>query len=209
MCTELQAAQLAVYVERWILEARGGSRAALEQLMESCFPYLFAVARRDLCTTLRSRLDPGDVVQDTLMKAWQHFPQFRGVTEADLHAWLRQILHNNLANEGRKHVQSARRSIQRELRLVEAAAMSRPEDADSEPCLPNWQALTLERHEALGMAMRRLPARYRQVLYLHTQEEMTFAQVGEHLHCSAEAARKLWKRAARKLAWLLEDSCRT
>ena len=199
MSTELQASSLAVFVEHWIVKARGGSRAALERLLESCFPYLLAVAKRELCAALRSRLDPLDVVQDTLLKAWQHFPQFRGETEADFLAWLRQILRNNLANERREHLQSAMRNIQREVHLVEAAAMPRPDDSDR-------PTRTLDRWEALEMALRRLPEHYRQVLSLHTQEDMTFAQVGERLHCSAEAARKLWRRAAKKLARLMGDA---
>ncbi len=203
MSTELQATQLAIRMERWIVEARGGSRTALERLLEACFPYLLAVAKRELCAALRPRLDPVDVVQDTLLKAWQNFTQFRGETETDLLAWLRQILRNNLANERREHIQSGVRSIQREVRLVKIVALLLLGDHGNESESPDGR--TLAQYEALGLALRRLPERYRQVLHLHTQEEMTFAQVGERLHCSAEAARKLWKRAAEKLAQLLKD----
>lgn len=194
--TVLEPSQLARNVERWIVEARGGSRAGLERLLEACFPYLLAVAKRELCAALRPRLDPMDVVQDALLKAWQNFLQFRGVTEADFLAWLGQILRHTLANERREHLQSAMRSIQREVRLSEAAPMPRLDDFSR-------QTRTMERREALEMALRRLPEHYRKVLHLHTQEEMTFAQVGERLQCTAEAARKLWRRAAEKLARLL------
>jgi RNA polymerase sigma-70 factor (ECF subfamily) len=190
MSTQWQATQLVVNVEQWIAEARGGSRAALEQLLGSCFPYLLAVAKRELFAALRPRLDPVDVVQDTLLKAWQNFTQFRGETETDFLAWLRQILRNNLANERREHIQSGVRSIQREVRLVEIVAMLRLGDHGSESESADGRARALARYEALESALRRLPERYRQVLHLHTQEEMTFAQVGERLHCSAEAARK-------------------
>lgn len=205
MSTQWQATQLVVNVEGRIAEARGGSRAALEQLLGACLPYLLAVAKRELCAALRPRLDPVDVVQDTLLKAWQNLTQFRGETEIDFFAWLRQILRNSLANERREHIQSAMRSIQREVRFVKAAAMPRSEDAGRESVSTARRTQVLERQEALEIAMRRLPGHYREVLHLHTQEEMTFAQVGERLHCSAEAARKLWKRAAEKLARLLRD----
>ncbi len=205
MSTQWQATQLVVNVERWIVEARGGSRAALEQLLKSCIPYLLAVAKRELCAELRPRLDPVDVVQNTLLKAWQNFTQFRGETEMDCFAWLRQILRNNLANERREHIQSAMRSIQREVRFVKAAAIPRSEDTGRESVSTARRTHLLARQEALEIAMRQLPGHYREVLHLHTQEEMTFAQVGELLHCSAEAARKLWKRAAQKLARLLKD----
>lgn len=205
MPMESQASAFAVYCERWIAEARFGRRAALERLLEASYPHVLAMAKRELCAVLRSRLDPADVVQDTLLKAWQHFPQFRGDAEADFLAWLRQILRRNLYNERREHIQSARRSIQREVRLTEDAMMRRSDDAGIEAGSSDSQTQVLECHEMLERAFRRLPKNYRQVLHLHTHEEMTFAQVGQQLCCSTEAARKLWKRAAKKLARLLQD----
>jgi RNA polymerase sigma factor (sigma-70 family) len=144
-------------------------------------------------------------VQDTVLKACQSFLRFRGKKEAEFFAWLRQILRNTLANERREHLQSAQRSIQREVRLVEAVAISRPDCGGNAFGSTVRQTQSLEQREGLELALRRLPNRYRQVLHLRTQEEMTFSQVGERLHCSPEAARKLWKRAARQLARLLGE----
>lgn len=196
-------------VERCIVEARGGNHTAMDCLLETCSPYLLATAKHELCSGLRSRLDAGDAVQETLLKAWQHFPQFRGETEAEWRGWLRQILRRNLANERREHVGTAMRSIQREVPLAEATAMLQPDEADSESEPPARRAQTQARREVLRSALRQLPERYREVLHLHIQEEMTFAQVGECLHCSAEAARKLWTRAAKKLARLLGNAWKT
>ena len=198
MATVLEASHLTLCVERWILEARGGSRVALDRLLEACSPYLLALAKRELCAALRPRLDPVDVVQNTLMKAWRHFSQFRGATEVEWFAWLRQILRHNLANERREHIRTAMRSVQCEVSLAEAAAISSDKHVQ-----------VMERHEALEMALRRLPEHYQQVLNLHAQEEMTFAQVGDRLRCSAEAARKTWKRAVKKLACFLGDPWRS
>lgn len=209
MATVLDASHLTLCVERWIVEARGGSRAALDRLLEACSLYLLVHAKHKLCSALRSRFDPGDVVQETLLKAWWHFPQFRGETEAEWLAWLRQILRHNLANERREHIGTAMRSIGREVPLAEAAAMPQPDGSDSESASPERRVQAQERDELLQSALRRLPERYREVLHLHTQEEMSFAQVGECLHCSAEAARKLWRRAAKKLAWLVGDPWKT
>ena len=38
-----------------------------------------------------ARRNPSDLVQETLLKAHQHFDQFQGQTEAELIAWLRRI----------------------------------------------------------------------------------------------------------------------
>jgi DNA-directed RNA polymerase specialized sigma24 family protein len=117
MSTELEASRRATSVEQWIAEARGGDRPALGRLLGACFSYLLAAANRGLSAALRGRLDPSDVVQDTLMEAWQDFSQFRGKSEVDLLAWLRQILRHNLANEHRRHIRSAMRSTRREVAL--------------------------------------------------------------------------------------------
>jgi RNA polymerase sigma-70 factor, ECF subfamily len=195
MSIEIEASPSAVSSERWIAEARNGSRSALDQLFQACSSYLLAVANREFSIALRSRLDPWDVVQDTLMKAWRRFPQFRGRSETDLLAWLRQILLRNLANERRRHLRTAMRSIRREA-----------DGIDRELESPSIQMQAWEQHEALQGALRQLPEHYRQVLQLHTQEGMTFAEVGGRLRCSAEAARKLWGRAAELLTQLLRDA---
>ncbi len=57
---------------------------------------------------------------------------------------------------------------------------------------------------ALESALSRLPKHYRHVLYLRYQEKQTFAQIGEMLSCSAEAARKLEARAVSRLQKMLE-----
>jgi RNA polymerase sigma-70 factor (ECF subfamily) len=209
MSRESQASLSGVSGARWIAEARNGSRPALNRLFEACSSYLLAVAKRELCAALRSRLDPVDVVQDTLMKAWRHFPHFRGQTEADFLAWLRQILRCNLFNERRRHLRTAMRSARREVPLAAAASMPQPDSFRSQSESPGTQAQAREQHEALERGLRLLPARYRQVLHLHAQEGLAFAQVGQRLDRSAEAARKLWVRAVKELAWLLSDAQKT
>ncbi len=187
-------------VGQWIAEARRGSRTALDQLFGACLPYLRVAANQDLGVALRSRIDAADVVQETLIEACRDFPYFRGKTEKSLFAWLRQILHNNLTNERRRHIAAAMRSIRREVPLNKAALNHLQDIAQSEWESPQEQAQAQETSEALQRALRMLPEHYRQVLLLHSWEELTFAEVGERLHCSAEAARKLWGRAAKQFA---------
>jgi sigma-70-like protein len=50
-----------------------------------------------------AKFDASDVVQQTLLEAVKAFPQFRGSTEAELTAWLRQILAHALAHEIRRY----------------------------------------------------------------------------------------------------------
>ena len=54
--------------------------------------YLHLLARLQLDPRLRGKLDPSDVVQQTLVKAYQNRAQFRGHTAGEEAGWLRRIL---------------------------------------------------------------------------------------------------------------------
>lgn len=206
MMTEPETAHKVAEMEQWIVEARRGSRTAMDQLFGACLPYLRIAAHQDLDAKLRSRLDASDVVQETLIEAYRDFPHFRGKTEKNLLAWLRQILHHNLDNERRRHIVAAMRSIRCEVPLNKVTLNRLRSNSQSEGVSPREQAQAQERREEFEQALRRLPEHYRQVLLLHTGEGLTFAEVGERLSCSAEAARKLWGRAAKEFAIVLGDA---
>src|SRR5262245_46312218 len=76
--------------------ARHGSKSSLGTLLEQYRNYLAVLATTQIERRLRQRVSPSDVVQETMLRAHKNFGQFRGTTEPELLAWLRQILVNNL-----------------------------------------------------------------------------------------------------------------
>src|SRR3712207_3515337 len=70
--------------------------------------YLRVLARLQIDPRLRGKLDPSDVVQETLLRAHERREQFRGTTDAELAGWLRQILANQLAEALRRYTRQAR-----------------------------------------------------------------------------------------------------
>src|SRR5438874_1780252 len=74
--------------------------------------YLHLLARLRLGPRLRAKVDPSDIVQETLMDAHKGWAKFRGSSEAELMAWLRQILAHNLADAAK-----AQKKAQRDVAL--------------------------------------------------------------------------------------------
>src|SRR5207244_12700332 len=69
--------------------------------------YLRLLARVGLDARLRGKLDPSDIVQETLLRAHERRDQFRGNTEAERVAWLRQILAMQLIDAVRRFTAGA------------------------------------------------------------------------------------------------------
>jgi RNA polymerase sigma-70 factor (ECF subfamily) len=63
--------------------------------------YLHLLARLQMDPRLQGKLDPSDLVQQTLLQALQALDKFRGRSDAELAVWLRQILAHQLANAAR------------------------------------------------------------------------------------------------------------
>jgi RNA polymerase sigma-70 factor (subfamily 1) len=142
-------------------------------------------------------LAPSDVVQESLLEAARDFRGFRGTSEAELLGWLRRMLQHNLANARRRHLGAAMRSAAREVPFTEAPAAELERRIRDAGDTPSTDAQKRERDEALEGALGQLPERYRQVLLLHTTEQLSFVEVGTRLGISADAARKLWAATSR------------
>src|ERR1700726_2406704 len=83
--------------ERLFRLARGGSGTALGALLKLYTGYLKLLARVQIGRRFQGKADDSDLVQETFLEAPRHFGLFRGTTEAEFVAWLRQILASRVA----------------------------------------------------------------------------------------------------------------
>jgi RNA polymerase sigma-70 factor, ECF subfamily len=188
-------------LDQRVADARIGSRQALGDLFAACRDYLLVVANRELPGDVRAKCAPSDVVQETLLAAQQQFGQFEGRGEAELLAWLRQILLGKLADADRKFRRTGKREIARELALdgLDSAAWQGPGLASDPTESPSRVAMAHETQEAIALAIATLPPEYQQVILLRCQQRHSFAEVGVALGRTDDGARKLWFRAIRRL----------
>jgi RNA polymerase sigma-70 factor (ECF subfamily) len=192
---------------RWLAAARAGSPEALGAALETCRNYLLAVAQRQLAPELHAKGGASDLVQETFLEAQQNFARFEGTSEAELLAWLRQILVDNVANFTRRYCGTGKRDVRREVALGadDSAQPAGPVLAD--PLLtPSSQAIEREQSAALQQALERLPEDHRRVIVLRYLEARSFEEIGPLMARTPDAARKLWLRAMQRLRQEWEGS---
>jgi RNA polymerase sigma-70 factor (ECF subfamily) len=183
---------------------RGADR---ERLLESFRNYLRLLARTGIDASLQGKADPSDVVQEALLKAHQSFDQFRGQSEAELAAWLRQILRNVLHDLLRRYQAAGQRQVSRERPLEEvldasSAALNRLL-AGPGPT-PSESAERRELGVVLADALAELSGDHREVLVLRSLEEREWPEVARRMGRSEGAVRMLWARALKQLKPLIE-----
>jgi RNA polymerase sigma-70 factor (ECF subfamily) len=192
-------------LEEWISAARAGSHEALGKVLEVCRPYLLVIANKELEADLQAKVGPSDLVQECCAKAQTIFPLFDGRKRSDLLGWLRQILLNELAGYRERYRQTHKRDIAREIPLADAAPAALANAVIDPAPTPQARALEEEERAAVKRALERLPERHRRAVRLRHMEHRSFAEVGQVLGCSADAARKVWLRAMVQLRGLLES----
>lgn len=170
--------------------------------------YLRILARVRLSPELRSLLDSSDLIQQTMMKAWQKRGQFRGQTAAEYRAWLRRILANEVYDRARQnglvgddaaHKVSLEQALEESgHRLDEILAL------DSEG--PPAKVIERERLGRLEEALEKLPETQRRVVELHKIQGFSIAETAERLGVSKPSVAGLYARALKALRKLLEDS---
>jgi RNA polymerase sigma-70 factor (ECF subfamily) len=188
-----------------LAQAQAGRPDALGQALNAYRRYLLGIAEGELDSVLQAKAGASDPVQETFLEAQRDFAQFHGNSAAELQAWLRRLLLNNLANFTRLYRGTEKRDVGREAPLEAGAsgvvAAGLPADAPS----PSGEAMCNEQAEAVRAALLRLPDDYRQVLVWRYQEGRSFEEIGQRLQRTANAARKLFARALERFEEEMEN----
>jgi RNA polymerase sigma-70 factor (ECF subfamily) len=185
---------------QWLAEARAGDRAALGRLLEMFRSYLLAEAEQQAVAGCQARLSSSDLVQMTYVEAVQQIDRFNGRAPAELATWLRTILVHNACDQLRRSQAQLRDCRREEPGGQEPSGGHEPASPSS---LPPVKAIRHEEHAQLDQAIRSLAPDDQFVLLARYRDHWTFAQIGQHLGITENAARKRWARAMARLRELL------
>jgi RNA polymerase sigma-70 factor (ECF subfamily) len=175
--------------------------------LEHYADYLRLLARLQVDPRLRARMDPSDIVQQTMLNAHEKRDQFRGCTDAEMAGWLRAILANTLAQVGRKFTAAKRdmaleQSLQAALdqssvHLEEFLADRAPQPVDH-----------VQRHERvlrLAQALGQLPEDQRQAVEMKHLQDCTIAEISQVMGRSEPSVTGLLRRGLAELRRLLAE----
>ena len=152
----------------------------------------------------RDRSEAEDLVQETMLAAHCDFAKFRGSTERELLAWLRQILINCLHHAIETHLNARMRDVRREISVEQvSAALDRSVVhfaqvlADRGPS-PSAPLRERERAVALADQLAKLRPAYRDVIVLRNLQGLSFDEVPDRMDRKPGTVRMLWLRAIDK-----------
>jgi RNA polymerase sigma-70 factor (ECF subfamily) len=170
--------------------------------------YLLMLARMQLDPRLREKLDPSDVVQQTMLEAHRQWGAFRGQTEGQRAAWLRKILANNLT-DALRGFRRAKRDVARERSLQKALDQSSARLEDwlaAEQSSPSQKAVKKEQMLRLAEALQELPEAQREAVQLHYWQGWSLPEISEHLDRSPAAVAGLLQRGLKALRRELQEA---
>lgn len=185
-------------VDALLAAARRGCPTSLGRIFEALRARLVAVADQELPVSLRAKMGPSDLVQETAIDMQRDFASFRGSTAEECFAWLRSILRNNVIDTVRQFEATQKRDLGREER-IEPSGRNPGVRLPASTRQPDESAVRHEDAAAVKQALERLAADHRTVIELRYWRGLSFGDIGLEMGRSPDAVRKLWYRAIERL----------
>jgi RNA polymerase sigma-70 factor (ECF subfamily) len=188
--------------EELLDRAGRGDRAAQGALLQRHHDRLRRMVALRMDPRLAARVNPSDVVQETLAEADRRLADYLRERPLPFYPWLRQLAWERLVAQHRRHLHAQRRSVRREAGPIGLPDGSAAELADRLLDSGSGPSAALQREERrrqVRSALDALSAPDREVLVLRYLEELSAREVGAVLGISEAAAMKRALRALQRL----------
>src|SRR5947209_4110252 len=193
--------------EQLLAAVRRGDAQARGRLLERHRPKLRRMVALRLDRRLAARVDPSDVVQESLAEAAGRLDDYVRDRPLPFYPWLRRIAVDHLADAGRRHLRAGRRSVERE----EPAPLPGESVAELADRLfarnsgPSARLRRQERRDRVRAALEALPERDREVLVLRYLEDLSTADTAAVLGVGEGAVKMRLVRALQRLRDHLDE----
>lgn len=188
--------------------ARHGDRSARQRLLEQYRDHLRRMVSVRLDRRLASRVDPSDVVQETLVEAERRLDRYLVEQPIPFCAWLRQIAGDQIVDAHRLHVASQKRSVTRERAgpvLTEESSFALAEGLLADDTSPSNRLIRREDQERIHGAIAALPPKDREVLVMRHLEQLGTSEIAAALGIGDGAVKARLLRALLRLRAQLES----
>lgn len=183
-----------------------GESTAVETLLARHRTRLRQMVKLRISPRIAARLDPSDIVQDTLAEAHRRLPEYAAERPIPFYPWLRRLAWDRLLQMHRHHIEARRRTVMREdfLPLSDNSEMLLAERLAT-ASTPSDRLLKQEIGQRVRNAVAKLPDSDREVIVLKHLEELSFFDAAAVLEISASAIYSRYYRAIKRLHCLLNE----
>jgi RNA polymerase sigma-70 factor, ECF subfamily len=169
--------------------------------LESFRNYLMLLARTQIDGRFPGRLDPEDLVQQTLARAMEKRDRFQGSADAQRAAWLRTILTHVMIDAARKLGHDGR-SLES---VFEQSSARIQAFLAADQSSPSIQAEREERLIGLADALAALPADQRRAIECKHLQGLSLVDTAREMNRSVSAIAGLLQRGLRTLRASLDE----
>jgi RNA polymerase sigma-70 factor, ECF subfamily len=197
-------------IDALLRDAAQGDLAALRCLLERHRDRLRRMIAARLDKRLAPRLDPSDVVQETLADAARRLPEYLRNRPLPFYPWLYRLATDRLTRTHRQHVTSTVPGIGHEDRIDrlshdEVTAARLVDRLTANDTTPGRRIAREERRLSLAEAIERMHATDREVLGLRYLDQLAFDEIAAVLEIGLSATKIRHLRALERLRGLLEE----
>lgn len=198
--------------DQLLRRAQTGDASAVAALLERHRQRLSQMVQVRLDPRLRRRIDPSDVVQETLVAASQKMSNYLANQPLPFYPWLRQIAWEKLVHLHDRHLRAAKRSVAREQfhrpELSDESAMELAQRFIGDASSPSAAAVRQELQQRVRQALDDLADADREMLLFRYLEQMPSKEIAAIMGINEAAVNMRHMRALERMRRVLApDHC--
>lgn len=189
--------------EELVRRAGAGDTIAMRELFDRHRGRLSQMVEARMDPRVRGRIDPSDVIQETLIAASQKIDHYLVEQPLPFYPWLRQIAWEKLIHLHDRHLRAAKRTVTRE-QLIRAdvsdeSLLQLAERFVGRNSSPSAAVLRKEMRTRVRQALDSLPEADREVLLLRYLEQLSSKEIAAIMDTTEAAVNMRHMRALERM----------